>query len=201
MKKQYVVFAIIILLFVSCRQFGGKIVFPDDEWTGMREKESQGFDWNTMLNEYKRKWTVNGLRLYISIYAHHTVFSSKEPYRISFYLEKTDDVKENYTLCTIKDVKISGASGKDYQSIADSIFPITFLLSSAPYYHSNKTATASEVGGEFLTDPVFPFTFEKLIIGCTIEVETFDSIESKTFECNLSPRNNPPEPIWQYMYR
>jgi hypothetical protein len=74
-------------------------------------------------------------------------------------------------------------------------------LDNAPYNHSNTTALYSSVDGEFSTDPVFPFTFEKLIIGYTVEVGTTDSIESKTFERHVSPRNNPPEPIWQYMWR
>ena len=199
MKKQYVVFTIIILLFGSCRQFGGKIAFINDEWTEMREKEKQGFDWNTLLDEYDKKWTINGLMLYIDIYAHHTVFSSKEPYLIRFTLRKTDSVKENYTQCIIKDVRISGTSGKGYQSIADSIFPVTLQLDNAPYNHPNATALYSSVGGVFLSESVFPFTFEKLIIKFTIEVGTIDSIESKTFEYHVSPMNNPPVPIWQYM--
>jgi len=53
---------------VSCSQIGGKIFFQDDEWTQMREDARKADDdgpmWNAMLDEWYRKWTVNGLRVY-----------------------------------------------------------------------------------------------------------------------------------------
>ncbi|MDR2575298.1 MAG: hypothetical protein LBC52_02525 [Treponema sp.] len=194
--KRFFFIAIIAAVFmtVSCRQIGGKIFFQDDEWTQMREdarkKNDDGSGWNAMLDEWDRKWTVNGLRVYMDIFARHTVFSSKEPYYIRFSLEPPPDLQyadNNYVRFTIKDVKINGESGKDYQAIADTLFPVTRRFDKL--YMSTSG---------FNTGSVFPFSFEKLVIVFTVEVETSDSVESKTFERHLSPRDNPPVPftIW-----
>ena len=186
----FLVILLLIELFTSCEQIGGKILFTDGEWIKMRENEKEGIDWYTMLDEYNEKWTINGLNLKVNISANHTAFSSKEPYFIVFFLQNAKDSKENYIQFIIKDVKINGTSGNDYQSIANSIFPITQPLEMVNY-NPNLFKTAS----------VFPFSFENLLIVFTIEIQTVDNIESKTFEYNLSPSDNPPVPIWQSMGR
>jgi hypothetical protein len=181
---------LVVLFNISCKQFGGKIAFIDDEYTQMRENSRNGGDWNAMYDAYYEKWTINGLNLFINIAAHHTVFSSKDPYVIAFFLHRTENAKKNYMQFTIKDVKINGTSNKDYQLLADKNFPITFLLDNSDFSR-----------GKYVTDNVFQFSFEKLAITFTIEVETIDSIESKTFEYHVSSVHNPPEPIWEYMWR
>lgn len=192
MKSIKYVFLAIVLFITSCKQFGGKIAFVDDEMTQMRANRKNESDWYTMLDAYREKRTINGLILWVGISAHHTVFSSADPYFIGFSLQETESVKEKYTKFTIRDVQINGTSGRDYQLIADNLFPITQPLDNTDFL---------TIRGEYVTDAVFQFSFEKLIIIFTIEVETIDSIESKTFEYHVSPVNNPPEPIWRYMWR
>jgi len=89
LKSFFIIAAVFIT--VSCRQIGGKIFFQDDEWTQMsedaRKADDDGPMWNAMLDEWYRKWTVNRLRVYMDIFARHTVFSSKEPYYIRFSFE------------------------------------------------------------------------------------------------------------------
>jgi hypothetical protein len=189
---KYAIFVDILLLLISCRQFGGKIAFIDDEYLRMREDEKNGKNWREMYDAYYEKWTINGLHLWLVITADHTVFSSKNPYSIAFQLEKTKDVKENYTLFYIRDVKINGTSGKDYQTIADKYFPITAKLDNTDFI---------TVRGSYATPGAFPLTFEKLTIVFTVDVNTVDIKASKTFEYAVTPFHNRPEPIWDYMWR
>jgi len=186
-NNKFIFLFLIVFINVSCVQIGGKIFFQDDEWTQMHENAEKNnyLYWNEMLAEWDNKWRVNGLRVYMDIFAYHTVFSSKEPYYIRFsfmaspYLEFKDN---NYVKYRIKDVKITGESGYDYQSIADRVFP----------YYGSFDPYAMSSSGRYNTGSFFPFTFEKLVISFTAEVETTESIESKTFERHLTPKKNPP---------
>jgi hypothetical protein len=179
---------VIVIVNISCVQLGGKIYWSDNELEQIRKNNNPTiYNWDT----YKEKWSIKELRIFLHISARHTVFSSKEPYSIRFDIDSyTDSLtgENTYIQFTIKDLIISGESGKDYQTIANSFFPVTQKINPVKYYPHSAS-------GFYLTDSVFPFSFEKLYLKFTIELETTDNIETKTIECYLLPHYNPPHSI------
>jgi hypothetical protein len=139
--------------------------------------------------------------MYIGAYnSSHSFFSDASPYGFYIFLQPTESGNydpEYYRRYTIKDVKITGSSGRDYTAIANTIFPITARLI------TNKEILAhnQHILGKYRTRNVFPFSYEELCMEFTFEIETIDAIESKQIKLTFSPEINWPEPIWQTMAR